>query len=227
MSVRDDLSLLKSELVEVCHKVYEKGFVSAYDGNLSIRIDEDRVLITPSGKCKGEVRVEDLVEVNMKGERVSGTGKVSTEVKIHLLAYTKRKDVSAVVHCHPVYATAFATAGEGFTRGVFPEVILSLGKVPLCKYGTPSTDELPESMLPHIEFSWAMLFENHGAITFGKNIKGAYYRMEKLEHAAHTLFIARSLGRERNLPLLKLKQLYDIAEDTYGIKIDPRNRVDN
>lgn len=216
---------LRSDLTKFCHKVYEKGFVSAYDGNLSLRIDSEKILITPSGKCKGEIEENDLLEIDYNGKLLSGNGKVSTEVKIHLLAYKKRKDIEAVIHCHPTYATAFATAGEGFISPVFPEVILSLGKVPLCKYATPSTDELPDSMLPYIDFSWAMLFENHGAITFGKCIKGAYYRMEKLEHAAHTLFAARQLGREKTIPMNKVRELYSLAENTYGIKIDERNKV--
>lgn len=217
---------LKEQLVKTCHRVYEKGFVAAYDGNLSARIDNKRILITPSGRNKGEIEEKHLLEIDYKGNLIKGEGKVSTESKIHLVVYNNREDINSVIHCHPIYSTAFATAGEGFTRGVFPEVVLSLGKVPLCKYGTPSTDELPESMMPFIEYSWAMLFENHGAITFGKTLKGAYFRMEKLEHAAQTLYLARNLGREKNLPLLKLKKLYEIAESTYGIKIDPRNRVD-
>lgn len=217
---------VKSELVETCHRVYEKGYVSAYDGNLSVRLDDQRILITPSGKSKGEIEESDLVISDYNGRLVEGSGKVSTEVKIHLLAYKERPEVNAVIHCHPIYATAFATAGEGFNLPVFPEVVLALGKVPLCKYATPSTDELPNSIKPYIEYSWAFLLENHGALTIGKNIKGAYYRMEKLEHAAKTLFIARSLGREKTIPLVKLKELYDIAEETYGIKINKRNRLD-
>lgn len=217
---------LRYELTEICHKVYENGFVSAYDGNLSARIESDKLLITPSGKCKGEVQESDLLVIDMEGNLLEGSGKVSTEALIHLLAYKKRADVNSVIHCHPVYSTAFATLGEGFTRPVFPEVILALGKVPLCKYGTPSTEELPGSMLPFIDYSWAFLLENHGAVTLGKTIKGAYFRMEKLEHSAHTLFAARMLGREKTIPLLKLKELYSIAESTYGIKIDKRNRMD-
>lgn len=217
---------LRKELTDACHKVYEKGFVSAYDGNLSARIDSSKILITPSGKCKGEITEDDLLEVDYKGNIISGAGKVSTEFKIHVILYNKRSDINSVIHCHPVYATAFATAGEGFTRPVFPEVILSLGKVPLCKYSTPSSDELPNSMLPYIEWAWAFLLENHGAVTIGKNIKGAYYRMEKLEHSAHTLFAARLLGREKAIPLNKLKELYSISEEVYGIKIDKRNRMD-
>lgn len=217
---------IRKELTEICHKVYDKGFVSAYDGNLSVRLDDQKILITPSGKCKGEITEDDLIEIDYKGKLLAGNGKVSTEAKIHLVAYNKRKDVSAVVHCHPVYATAFATVGEGLTHPVFPEVVLALGKVPLCRYATPSTDELPDSMLPFIDYAWALLFENHGAVTFGKNIKGAYFRMEKLEHTAHTLIAARVLGREKTLPRNKLKELYDIAEEVYGIKTDKRNRMD-
>jgi len=216
----------RKSLVDACHKVYEKGFVSAYDGNLSVRIDGERILITPSGKCKGEIEEHDLLEIDNEGNLLSGEGKVSTEAKIHLIAYKKRKDVSSVIHCHPVHATALSAIGEGLMRPVFPEVILSLGKVPLCKYGTPSTDELSNSMLPFIDFAWAFFLENHGAVTFGKTVKGAYFRMEKLEHAAHTIFIARTLGREKTIPLNKLKELYSIAEDVYGIKIDKRNRFD-
>ncbi|MBA4407511.1 class II aldolase family protein [bacterium] len=217
---------LREELVEICHKVYAKGFVSAYDGNLSARIDDQKILITPSGKCKGEIQEFDLLEVDLNGNLLSGSGKVTTEVKIHLTAYQKRTDVRAVIHCHPVYATAFAAIGEGLMRPVFPEVVLSLGKVPLCKYGTPSTDELPNSMLPYIDYAWALLLENHGAVTFGKCIKGAYFRMEKLEWAAHTISIARTIGREKSIPHNKLKELYSISEEVYGIKIDKRNRFD-
>jgi L-fuculose-phosphate aldolase len=213
----------KKELIEICHRVYGKGFVSAYDGNLSIRTDEDRFFITRSGVCKGEAEEEDILEIDSLGKVINGSGKVTTENKIHLLAYKKRPEVNAVVHCHPVYATAFATKGEGFEEPVFPEFILSLGKVPLCKYGTPSTDELPDSMLPYISNSWAMLFQNHGAVTFGRNIKDAYYKMEKLEHAAKTLFTARLLGGETILPKEKADELYSISESVYGIK--PINKM--
>ena len=217
---------IRSELVYYCHKVYEKGYVAAYDGNLSVRFTIDTILITKSGICKGDVTEEDLIEVDYDGKVVNGNGRASTEAKIHLLAYKERKDVSAVVHCHPVYSTAFAAMGEGFTRPVFPEVILSLGKVPLCKYGTPSTDELPDSMKSHINYAHAMLLENHGAVTLGKDIKDAYYKMEKLEHAARIMHAVRAIGREKALPIIKLKELYNIAESTYGIKIDKKNRMD-
>ncbi len=216
----------KEELVKVSHKVYEKGYVAAYDGNLSVRIDENKFWITRSGICKGNVGENDILEIDSQGRLLKGEGKVSTEVKVHLLVYKYRKEINAVVHCHPIYSTAFATAGIKLTQAVFPEVVLGLGKIPLCKYATPSTDELPESMKPYIEFAWVYLLENHGAVTIGKDIWGAYYRMEKLEHSCKTLFLARQLGHEKIIPNLKLKQLYEIAESTYGIKLDKRNRLD-
>ncbi len=217
---------LRKELIEACHKVYQNGYVTAYDGNLSTRIDHSKILITPSAKCKGDLVEDDLLIIDYDGNLLEGNSKVSTEVKIHLTAYKKRIDIDAVVHCHPVFATAFSAIGEGLMRPIFPEVVLALGKVPLCKYATPSTDELPNSILPYIDFAWALLLENHGAVTFGKCIKGAYFRMEKLEWAARTISIARTIGREKSIPNQKLKELYDISEKVYGIKIDKRNRFD-
>ncbi|RMD49759.1 MAG: class II aldolase/adducin family protein [Ignavibacteria bacterium] len=217
---------LVNDLVKFCHKVYEKEFVSAYDGNLSLRTKQNTILITRSAVCKGDVTPEDILEIDLSGKLISGQGKITTEVKIHLLAYQHRTDINAVVHTHPPFATAFAAIGERIDRPVFPEVILSLGKIPLCKYGTPSTNELPDSMKPHIDYAWAMLLENHGAVTFGKNIEDAYYKTEKLEHAAKTLFIARALGREKALPHTKLRELYNIASSVYGISVDRKNRLD-
>lgn len=217
---------IRSDLIKFCHKVYDKGFVAAYDGNLSLRVDPNKILITPSGVCKGDLAEEDLIEIDYDGRPLSGAKKPSTEFKIHTLAYKNRKDVNAVVHAHPVNATALATIGEGISQPIFPEVILSLGKVPLCKYGTPSTDQLPDSMLSHIEYAWALLLENHGAVSFGKDIEDAYFKMEKLEHASEILIKAKSIGRIKTLPLQKLKELYNIAESTYGIKINKKSRMD-
>lgn len=214
------------ELAEICNRVYDKEFVAGYDGNLSVKLDNSNFLVTPSAKCKGEIRPEDLLVVDINGRLIEGNTKPSTEIKIHLSAYQKREDVNAVIHCHPPYATAFAAIGEGFTRPVFPEVILTLGKVPLCRYATPSTEEMVLSIEKHLEYAWAMLLENHGAVTFGKDLPDAYFKMEKLEHTAKVIAIARSIGREKSLPNLKVKELYDIAETTYNIKINKKNRFD-
>ena len=214
---------VKENLVEVCHKIYQNGFVAAFDGNISARTESNTFLITPSGKCKGEIQPDDILEIDINGTLLGGKGKISTENNIHLLAYSKRNEVNAVVHCHPPYATSFALLGEGLMDHYLPEVVLTLGKVPLCKFAIPSTDEVPESMIPYINFAWAMLLENHGAVTFGKNLYDAYFKMEKLEHAAKIIFLAKQIGNPNRLSNEVIQKLYDMAEKTYGIKQDKRN----
>ncbi len=211
------------KLVEICHRVYEKGFVSAYDGNISTVTPNNTFLITRSAVRKGDVTENDILEIDTSGKIINGRGKISTEFKIHLFAYSRRPEVNAVVHCHPVYATALATLGEGITENYFPEVVLTLGKVPLCKYATPSTDELPLSMEPYINYAWAFLLQNHGAVTLGKNLKDAYNKMEKLEHTAQILFAAKLLGGAKQLPKEKVNELLSIAKENYGLDIDERN----
>lgn len=211
------------KLVSVCHKVYEKGFVTASDGNISLITPENTVLITRSGICKGEITEKDILEFDFNGNPLKGEGRITTEFKLHLYAYSKRKDVNAVVHCHPVNATAFSLLGEEMVKHYFPEVILTLGKVHLCKYATPSTNDLPLSLDPYIEYGWAFLLQNHGAMTLGKNVMDAYYKMEKLEHAAETLFKARLLGKPNELSDEAVKRLVELSEETYGITQDPKN----
>ena len=214
---------LVGELVEICRKVYANKFVSAYDGNISVRNSANTFLITRSGICKGEVTSQDILEIDDKGKLLNGSGKVSTENKIHLYIYSKRPEVNAVVHCHPIYASAFAVYGEGLTKHVLPEIVLSLGKVPLCEYATPSTDELFKSFEPHVNYSWALLLQNHGAVTMGKTLMDAYYKMEKLEHTSKIIFLARLLGGEKELHVESVQDLLKISKETYSIDQDIRN----
>jgi L-fuculose-phosphate aldolase len=209
----------RSELIETCHKVYNKGFVSAYDGNLSVRTDRDTILITRSGICKGEIKKEDILEINYEGKLLSNHGKISTESKIHLFIYENRQDVNAVVHCHPVYTSAFAVSADVYPSDILPEVILTLGKVPVCEYGTPSTEQVPESLAPYISSGWAYILKNHGAVTLGTSIRDAYYKMEKLEHTSKILTAASLLGGAKPIPKDKIKELVNIAESVYGIKL--------
>lgn len=214
---------LKKKLVEVCHKIYANGFVTAYDGNISCRTPKNTVLITRSGICKGDATEKDIVEINLNGKTLVGKHKISTEHKIHLYAYQKRKDINAVVHCHPTYATAFALIGEGFNKHYLPEVLLTLGKVPLCKYATPSTDGVHKSLEPYIKHVWAMLLQNHGAVTLGKSLDDAYFKMEKLEHAAKIILLAKLIGKPRELSKKNINDILKIAKSTYGILLDNRN----
>lgn len=214
----------KTELLKYCHRVYDKSLVAAKDGNLSVRDENGNIVITPSGKNKGDLTEADFIKTDNTGRIISGSGKPSSEIKIHLAGYNNRKDINAVVHCHPVYATVLAITKNLFDEPVLPEVILSLGKVPLCKYGTPSTEELPDSLLPYIRDFNVFLLENHGAVTFGKDIAEAYYRMEKLEQAAKILYLAAGTGNVRNLNKIALQKLYDISEQSYGIVVNEVNK---
>ena len=214
------------KVVSICHKIYQKGYVSAYDGNVSLITSNNTVLFTRSGVCKGDVTEEDILEFDMSGSLLKGEGRITTEFKLHLFAYSRRSDVNAVVHCHPIHATAISLIGEGLNEHYLPEVILTLGKVPLCKYGTPSTNDLPLSLEPYIDHSWAYLLQNHGALTLGKDLDDAYYKMEKLEHTAETIYKAKTLGSPKELSRSDINELLKISEETYGIKVDPRNIYD-
>lgn len=211
---------IKDEIVRISHLVYKNKFVSAYDGNISSLSERNTIYITRSGVCKGELTPADILEIDFAGNLISGYGKISTENKLHRFIYSKRKDIKAVVHCHPIYSTAFALVGEGLMENYFPEVLLTIGKVPLCKYATPSTDEVTESIKDYVEHTNALLLQNHGAVTFGSSLADAYFKMEKLEHTAKIIFIARQLGDLRKLTEEEVNKLLSIAESTYGIKIN-------
>ncbi|NVN96606.1 MAG: class II aldolase/adducin family protein [Bacteroidetes bacterium] len=215
---------LRKELIEVCHKAYQNKFVSAYDGNLSARIDSSKILITPSAKCKGSLKEDDLIVIDYDGNLIEGNAKVSTEAKIHLFAYKSRPEVQSVVHCHPVYASAFSITNNILDQPIFPEVILSLGRINICPYATPSTPEVPNSMKSFIAHSWVLLLQNHGAISFGKSIEEAYFKMEKLEHFAKIMSVANQLGKINKLNEVQLKKLYEISDQVYGIKLSNKEK---
>jgi L-fuculose-phosphate aldolase len=214
---------LKQELVAVSRKVYLNKFVAAYDGNISCRTSENKILITRSAVCKGDVNQEDIITLNLSGETISGSGKASTESKLHLFIYNKREDVQAVIHAHPVYLTAFAAAGLALDNHYFPEVALTIGKVPLCNYETPSTDALHLSLFPYIDFAHCFLLQNHGVVATGRSLSEAYFRLEKLEHSAKTLIFAKALGGAQPLPDDKIEELYKLSSTVYGIHQDKRN----
>jgi L-fuculose-phosphate aldolase len=182
-------------VVTVCRRLYERGLIAGQDGNVSVRLDADRVLVTPAGLSKVDVTADDLVVVTADGEPVSGRHRASSELGMHLRIYAVRADVGAVVHAHPPTATAFAVAGEGFMADVLPEIIFQLGPVPLVPYATPGTPAVGEGLAPFIPEHDAFLLANHGATTVGGTLLVAHQRMESLEHAARILLAARQLGR--------------------------------
>jgi L-fuculose-phosphate aldolase len=206
---------IKSTLIEICRRVESKGFVAATDGNISARLPNGNILATPTSLNKGFVTIDDLVELTIDGEPVSGKRKPSTEIKMHLYIYKHRPDINAVVHCHPVYATGFAAARKPLTPNVFPEVIVQFGEIPLAEYATPSTPDLGESLQPYIARHNAILLANHGAVTCGKDLWEAYFAMEKVEQTAHMLFVAESLGGTQQLTKEQIEKLQELATTVY------------
>src|SRR5215213_1680230 len=186
---------VRREIVQVCQRLYDRGLIAGQDGNVSVRIAKDRILATPAGMSKVDVRGDDLVELALDGTRVRGAKKASSEIRMHLRIYQRRPDVHAVVHAHPPTATGFSVAGESFVACVLPEVIFQVGWVPLLPYATPGTDALADSFEPFVATHDAFLMANHGATTCGPSLLLAHQRMESLEHTAKIMLTARLLGR--------------------------------
>jgi L-fuculose-phosphate aldolase len=191
---------LRLQIIKVGRKLESMGLVAASDGNISCRAGEDCMLITPSGVSKGDIEPEEIAKTSTLGNLLEGPMRASNEIQMHVHVYRMRPDVSAIVHAHPVVATAFTLAGFPFNSKVLPEVWLMLGKVPVAPYATPSTDEVPLSIEPYIMGSRAILLKRHGALTFGESLMEACMRMEKLEHCAKILFYA-SMLEDRKAPV--------------------------
>ena len=183
-----------------CRQLAAQGLIAGRDGNLSVRLAADRILVTPSGHLKALVSARDMVEVNLGGEaRRAGPRKPTSELDLHLRILRHRPDVHAVVHAHPPMATAFAVAGEEIPANLLPELIFVVGPVPLVPYGTPGTPELGDRVMPYLQGHDALLLANHGAVTMGKTLDEAWIRMESLEHCARIILAARLIGRPRPL----------------------------
>ncbi|MCC6391696.1 MAG: class II aldolase/adducin family protein [Bryobacterales bacterium] len=208
---------LRQDIVEVGRYVYQKGWVAANDGNISIRLDEGRVLCTPTGVSKGTMHPDDLIICDLQGNKLEGRKERTSEIMMHLTIYQMRGDVRAVVHAHPPVATGFATAGKPLNQALLPEVIIGLGCVPLAGYGLPGTPELTEPMLPYIPKYNALLLANHGAVSYGDEVWQAYYRMETVEHFARISLVAELLGGANRLPRTEVDKLFD-ARTRYGVK---------
>ncbi len=208
---------LKSDIIQAGRRMYDRGYVASNDGNISARIDSERVLITPTGISKGFMKPEDLVIVDYNGRVVSGSRKPSSEVFMHLQVYKERPDINSVCHSHPPYATGFAVAGIPLDKCVLPEVIIALGSIPLIEYGTPGTEEFYKPVLKLLKDYDAFLLANHGALTIGKDVLNAYHKMETLEHFAHIAFVAQQIGYVNTLNKEQVQKLTDQREK-YGIR---------
>jgi L-fuculose-phosphate aldolase len=198
----------REDIVRVCRLVYEKGWVAMNDGNVSIRLGNDRILCTPTSISKGMVQAEDLIICDLEGIKVEGRRERTSEIAMHTTIYSIRPDVKAVVHAHPPVATGFATAGRALDKALLPEVVIHLGAVPLASYGLPGTPALTEGMIPLIPNYDALLMENHGCTCYGQDVWQAFFRMEMVEHFARITFVAEMLGGARPLPREEVEKLF-------------------
>jgi L-fuculose-phosphate aldolase len=193
------------QIVQCCHRLWERGLIAGADGNVSVRVGVNRLLVTPSGLLKCELKAADLVEVDLAGGRRAtggggdGSRQPSSELDLHLRVYRRRPDCGAVVHAHPPSATAFAVVGEPLPADVLPELILYVGQVPLVPYAMTGTPALGDAVEPFLARHMAVLLANHGAVTWAADLATAHVRMESLEHSARILLAARALGQMTRL----------------------------
>ncbi len=213
-----DLDGLRRDIVEVGRRLWTRGFVASNDGNISVRLDDRHLLVTPASVSKGFMTPEMMVVTDLEGRLVAGAPgrQPSSEILMHLVAYRHRPDVGAVVHAHPPLSTGFAVAGIPLDRAVLAEVVTTLGSIPIAEYGTPSTRELADAVEPYVGAHDGLLLANHGALALGRDLFGAYYKMETIEHFARISLVARLLGRERLLSREEVARLQSLR-DRYGI----------
>jgi len=214
----DRESQLRADIVEVGRRLWVRGFVASNDGNISVRLDDQRLLMTPTSVSKGFMTPDMMVITDLNGTLLEGAPgrKPSSETMMHLVAYRIRPDVQAVVHSHPPLATGFAVAGIPLDRAVLAEVVTTLGSIPIAEYGTPSTMELADAVEPYVRVHDGLLLANHGALALGKDLFAAYYKMETIEHFAKISLVARMLGREHILSTEEVGRLQALR-GTYGI----------
>ena len=189
----------REEIVRFGRMLHERGYIAATDGNLSVRLEPDAILCTPTGMSKGMLEPEDLVVVDRSGHQISGYRGVSSELGMHLLIYRLRPDCGGIVHAHPPTATGYAAAGLPLNQALVSEIVLALGRVPLAPYATPGTPELCDALTPLIPQHDAILMANHGVVTYGDNLLRAYMNMETVEHFARIALVTHMLGRQQVL----------------------------
>ncbi len=185
---------LREQLVEICRRLYDKELIVATDGNVSARLGFDRFLTTPSGVCKGFLTPDMLVEADSAGQRLAGELEPSSEFGMHLAIYAVRPDVLAIVHAHPPTATAFSVAGVSLESPILTEVVLMLGAIPTTPYATPGTPEVADAVRKAASTHDAFILDHHGAVTLGRSLDEAYYRMETVEQTAKVHHLAHQLG---------------------------------
>ena len=210
---------IKKQICEIGKRIYNRGMVASNDGNISVKLNDNEFLCTPTGVSKGFMTPEYICKVDAKGNVLQAYEgfKPSSEIKMHMRVYKERPDVNSVVHAHPVYATSFAIAGIPLTEPIMPEAVFALGCVPIAEYGTPSTEEIPDAVSKYLPYYDAVLLENHGALAFSDSLLNAYHKMESVEFYAQLLYQAKMLGGPKPLSEEQVQRLYEIRRK-FGMK---------
>ena len=207
---------VRADIVEVGRRLHTRAYVASNDGNISVRLSDDRLLTTPKSMSKGFMTPDMMVMTDLGGQKIAGEREPSSELLMHLAVYHSRPEVTAVVHAHPPTATGFAVAGIPLDRAVLAEVVTTLGSIPIADYGTPSTPELADAVRKYIKAHDGLLLANHGALTVAPDLFAAYYKMETIEHFARISLVARMLGGERMLSREEVMRLQGLR-GMYGI----------
>lgn len=211
-----DEERIRRDIVEVGRRMYARHLISGMDGNVSILREDGLVMTTPTGMSKGFLEPDDIVVTDLDGKKIKGKREPSSELLLHLIAYRNRSDVRAVVHAHPPCCTGFAVAGLPMDKALLAEVIVTFGCIPIAPYGTPSTEELANSISEFVKKYDALLLANHGAVTFGNELYATYFKMETIEHFAKINLVARILGKENVLPAEEISKLAALRS-RYGL----------
>jgi len=201
---------MKKLIIEIGKRLAERGLIAGSDGNISVRLDGNRILITPSGRAKGRLTENELAVTDLDGRQIKGDCPASSESPMHLFVYRNRPEVTACIHSHAPYATACAVSGMGLPANVLPEVVLFVGDIPLTDYAAAGTEAVPESLAPFIEKNNSFLLRNHGLLTIGRTLEEAYNRHETVEHYARIIHLARQQGQVNTLPAEEIERLNEM-----------------
>ncbi len=212
---------IREAFCEIGRRVWTRGFVASNDGNFSFRVGKNRILCTPTMISKGFMKHDDIIEVDLQGNQISGKRKLTSEIRLHLYIYQQRPDVYSVVHVHPPHATAFAIAGNVLPKCILPEVEVNLGQIPVAPYETTGTWKFAQTIAPWVHDHDCILLKNHGAVTMGRDPYDAYYKMETLDQYCRILLLAAQAGGWQSLSENAMHELMDLKKRV-GIR-DPRS----
>ncbi len=214
-----DAEQLKQQLCEFGRRAYNKGLVAAGDGNLSVRLGQDRILCSPTLQCKGFMEPADICTVDLAGRHIAGQKRPTSEIRLHLEVYRRRSEVGSVIHSHPPHVTAFAACGEPIPSGILAEPEIFLGEVPTAKYATPGSPEFAETIVPFVDHTNTIVLANHGMLSYEKDLERAFWLTEILEAYCRTLILAASIGKPKRLSeqeraeLKRLRREFGFARD--------------